>query len=62
MKRRMTIEYLKCRADLNFEVYFRVNGYDQVGSYFIRIMDHFYFKNTHDIPLNVYMKWVFTSM
>ena len=22
----MTIEYLKCRADLNFEVDFRVNG------------------------------------
>ena len=26
MKRRMTIEYLKCRADLNFEVDFGVNG------------------------------------
>ena len=26
MKRGMTIEYLKCRADLNFEVDFRVNG------------------------------------
>ena len=25
MKRRMTIEYLKCRKDLNFEVDFRVN-------------------------------------
>ena len=26
MKRGMTIEYLKCRADLNFVVDFRVNG------------------------------------
>ena len=26
MKRGMTIEYLKCRADLNFEVDFEVNG------------------------------------
>ena len=26
MKRGMTIEYLKCRADLNFEVDYGVNG------------------------------------
>ena len=26
MKRGMTIEYLICRADLNFEVHFGVNG------------------------------------
>ena len=26
LKRGMTIEYLMCRADLNFEVDFRVNG------------------------------------
>ena len=26
MKHGMTIEYLKCRADLNFEDDFRVNG------------------------------------
>ena len=26
MKREMTIEYLMCRADLNFEVDFGVNG------------------------------------
>ena len=26
MKREMTIEYLNCRADLNFEVDFGVNG------------------------------------
>ena len=26
MKRWMTIEYLKCRKDLNFDVDFRVNG------------------------------------
>ena len=26
MKNGMTIEYLKCRADLNFEVDFRENG------------------------------------
>ena len=26
MKRGMTIEYLKCRADLNFEVGFGVSG------------------------------------
>ena len=30
MKRRMTIEYLQCRADLNFEVYFEVN--DAIGT------------------------------
>ena len=42
MKRGMTIEYLKCRKDLNFEVDFRVN--DVIGTtvtmiecYFIRI-------------------------
>ena len=29
MKRGMTIEYLKCRKDLNFEVDFRVN--DVIG-------------------------------
>ena len=44
MKGGMTIEYLKCRADLNFEVAFGVNGAigDQVGSYFIQIMDRFH--------------------
>ena len=26
MKRGMTFEYLECRADLNFQVDFRVNG------------------------------------
>ena len=26
MKRGITIEYIKCRADLNFEVEFGVNG------------------------------------
>ena len=26
MKRGMTIEYLKCRKELNFDVDFRVNG------------------------------------
>ena len=26
MKRGMTIEYLQCRKDLNFDVDFRVNG------------------------------------
>ena len=26
MKRGMTIEYLRCRGDLNFEVDFQVNG------------------------------------
>ena len=30
MKRGMTIEYLKCRKDLNFEVDFRVN--DVIGT------------------------------
>ena len=30
MKRGMTIEYLKCRADLNFEVDFGVN--DAIGT------------------------------
>ena len=26
MKREMTIDYLMCKADLNFDVNFRVNG------------------------------------
>ena len=26
MKRGMTLEYLKCRIDLNFEIDFRING------------------------------------
>ena len=50
MKREMTIEYLKCRADLNFEVDFRVNS--AIGAimtkwglilfgYSIILMDHF---------------------
>ena len=30
MKREMTIEYLKCRKDLNFEVDFKVN--DVIGT------------------------------
>ena len=30
MKRGMTVEYLKCRKDLNFEVDFRVN--DVIGT------------------------------
>ena len=45
MKRGMTIEYLKCRADLNFEVDFGVNGAIGTivtGSYFICIMDRFH--------------------
>ena len=48
MNRGVTIEYLKCRAGLNYEVDFGVNGAigiydcDQVGSYFIWIMDRFY--------------------
>ena len=43
MKCGMTIEYLKCRADLYFEVDFGVNGDgDQVESYLIRIMDRLY--------------------
>ena len=47
MKRGMTIEYLTCRAALNFEVDFRVNGAiwydcDQVVSYCIRIMNRFH--------------------
>ena len=45
MERGMTIEYLKCRADLNFEVDFGVNG--AIGTIvtkwdFIWIMDHFH--------------------
>ena len=46
MKRGMSIEYLKCRADLNFEADFGVNmlfchgcDCDELESYFIRIMD-----------------------
>ena len=32
MKRGMTIEYLMCRADLNFEVDFGVNGAIGLGT------------------------------
>ena len=46
MKRGMTIEYLKCRADLNFKIDFGVNG--AIGAIvikwdgiFIQIMDRF---------------------
>ena len=48
MKRGMTIEYLMCRADLNLEVDFGVNGAmhwydcDQVGSYCLGIMHRFH--------------------
>ena len=47
IKRGMTIEYLICRADLNFEVDFGVNGaigtiVTRVGSYCIRIMHRFH--------------------
>ena len=47
MKRGMTIEYLECKADLNFEVDFGLNGAigtigDKVGSYFILIMHRFH--------------------
>ena len=50
MKRGMTIEHLKCRADLNVKFDFGVNFWrkkhwydcDQVGSYFIRIMGCFH--------------------
>ena len=44
----MTIEYLKCKADLNFEVDFGANGAigtimtNLVGSSFIRITDRFH--------------------
>ena len=31
MKREITVEYLKCRKDLNFEVEFRVN--DVIGTF-----------------------------
>ena len=44
MKLGMTIKYLKCRADLSFEVDFGVNALedcDQVKSYFIWIVDRF---------------------
>ena len=40
----MTSEYLKCRADLNFEVDVGSNGtigFDLVGSYFIRKTNRF---------------------
>ena len=45
MKQEITIEYLKCRADLDFEVDFGVNG--AIGTIvtkwdLIRIMDRFH--------------------
>ena len=53
MKRGMTTEYLKCRANLNFEVDLRVNGAigtivtKWAGSYFIRMMDRFHQYNIY---------------
>ena len=61
MKRGMTIEYLKCRKDLNFEVNFRVN--DVIGTtvtkwnvilfgkLFVFIHNIFFCLNTHPMPL-----------
>ena len=34
MKRGMTIEYLMCRSDLNFEVGFRVNNRQQLSGFY----------------------------
>ena len=59
MKCGMTIEYLKCRADLNYEVDFGVNG--AIGT-IVTKWDLFYvgnglfsstnfFLNTHHMPL-----------
>ena len=40
MNHEMTIEYLKCRADLNFKVDFRVNG--AIGTIVISAMEFYY--------------------
>ena len=62
MKRGMTIKYLKCRTDLNFEVDFGVNG--AIGSivtkldiilfgYWIVLIHNIYlFLNTHHMLLS----------
>ena len=63
MKCWLTIEYLKCRADLNFEVDFGVNGaigtivtkWDLIlfGYWIVFIHNKFYFKNTPHMSLNL---------
>ena len=62
MKRRMTIEYLKCRADLNFEVDFGVHGaigtivtkWDLIifGKWIVFLHNIFFFTNTLHVPLS----------
>ena len=62
MKRGMTFEYLMCRADLNFEVDFGVNGvigtivtkWDLIvfGYCIVFIHDQKFFLNTLHSPLN----------
>ena len=61
MKRGMTIEYLKCRKDLNFEADFRVN--DVIGTFVTKwvlfysdnglfsFIIYFFYLNTHHMPL-----------
>ena len=61
MKCGMTIEYLKCRADLHFEVDFGVNGaigaivtkWDLIlfGSWIVFFHNIIYFFNTLHVPL-----------
>ena len=42
MKRGMTIEYLKCRKDLNFEVDFRINDAILFDNGLFSFIIHFY--------------------
>ena len=67
MKHEMTIEYLKCRADLDFEVDFEVNGaigtivtkwdliYSDNGS--LSSIISFFF-NTHHMPFLNKIKYI----
>ena len=64
MKYGMTIEYPKCRVDLNFEVDFGINGaigtiatkWDLMlfGKWIVFIHNIIIFLDTNNIPLNIF--------
>ena len=52
MKRGMTIEYLKCRAALNFEVDFRVNG--AIGTIVTKYVGSYFFSDNGSFSSKIY--------
>ena len=55
MKRELTIEYLKCRADLNFKVDFGANG--ATGA-IVTKWDFIYNNNLYSLHKNMYIKHI----